>query len=302
MRIGKSTPKKTRERRDTMKITVLSENRVSHTECMGEHGLSVYIETGRTKILFDLGASDIFQFNAEKLKLDLSKVDLAIVSHGHYDHTWGMPLFCKLNKQADIYIHKDAFEETYGVTDGKVEEEPCSILWTKDQREKIYKRLTLIEDPEWITDDIVISGTIPELRENHSTETFFKKNSDGSFEPDSMNHEQFLAIRVRANQASNTGLSRGIFVFSGCSHKGVLPTIEYAKTLFPGEKIYGLLAGMHLYQSSRIVRRKVIEQVAEQKIDYVLPVHCTGIQAICELKYRLGESCIPIGAGDTISL
>ena len=48
-----------------------------------------------------------------------------------------------------------------------------------------------------------------------------------------MDHEQFLAIRNG---------SEGVFVFSGCSHKGVIAALDYAKKLFPGERIAGLIA------------------------------------------------------------
>ncbi|MEL7654581.1 MAG: MBL fold metallo-hydrolase, partial [Bacillota bacterium] len=77
-----------------MKLQILSENRVNLPECLAEHGLSVYIETGDRKILFDLGASDICLHNARRMKIDLEQVDTAVISHGHYDHTGGVPSFC----------------------------------------------------------------------------------------------------------------------------------------------------------------------------------------------------------------
>ena len=75
-----------------MKITALTENT---TECdmPVEHGLSLYIEAGNRKILFDTGKTDIFSKNAEKLGKDISAVDTAIISHGHYDHGGGLEKF-----------------------------------------------------------------------------------------------------------------------------------------------------------------------------------------------------------------
>lgn len=281
-----------------MQIQILSENRTSHTECMAEHGLSVYIEAPEKTLIFDLGASDLYRKNAETLDLDLEKVDAVIISHGHYDHTGGALSFCDLNKIAPIYIHKDAFAFTFGIENGELEKETCGIRWIKEERESIQNRLILTDGPCWLTKDIVISGTIPRTAMFTPTEQFYIKMEDGALKLDEMNHEQFLAIRVL--DASEK--SRGIFIFSGCSHTGVIPCLSYAKVLFPGESILGLLAGMHLYHTEADALELILDQVAAEKMEYVIPVHCTGMEGICGLKLRMNSRCIPAGVGDRITL
>jgi 7,8-dihydropterin-6-yl-methyl-4-(beta-D-ribofuranosyl)aminobenzene 5'-phosphate synthase len=279
-----------------MKIQFLSENRVSRPECLAEHGLSVYIEISEKKILFDLGASDIYLQNAKSMGIDLDLCDAAVISHGHYDHTGGVPSFCKLNQTAKVYIHEKAFETTFGMEDGKLEKAPCSIRWTSEQKKELMGRLTLINGPFWLSDDIVISGTIPKPSDYQPTEAFFLIDEAGNLTIDPMEHEQFLAVRVR----DTDGVSKGIFVFSGCSHNGVIPCISYAKVLFPGEKLFGLLAGMHLYNAGKELRSKVLGQIAAEEIGSILPVHCTGIRAICDLRQLIGDRCIPAGTGDVL--
>ena len=62
-----------------MKITVLAEN-TSCREGIGcEHGLSLFIETNRCRILFDMGQSTLFAENALRLGVDLSKVELVVL-------------------------------------------------------------------------------------------------------------------------------------------------------------------------------------------------------------------------------
>lgn len=277
-----------------MKIQLLSENRTNEPECLAEHGLSVYIEIGDRRILFDLGGSDIYLQNAKRMKVDLEQVDTVVISHGHYDHTEGVPSFCERNRKAKIYIHEKAFETVYGMENGKLDEEPCSLRWTKEQHDKVADRLVLTKGVTWLTEDIVVSGTIPKQEDCVPTEAFYIKNEDGSLTVDPMEHEQFLAIRV----PDENGKSRGIFLFSGCSHTGVIPCIRYAKALYPGERILGFLAGMHLYNSSAETRNHILGLIAAEEMDYILPVHCTGILAICELRHLMGERCIPAGAGD----
>ncbi|NCA67648.1 MAG: MBL fold metallo-hydrolase, partial [Clostridia bacterium] len=76
-----------------MKITTLCENTSISPEFKCEHGLSFYVETKKHKLLFDTGESGIFAENAAKLGIDLSEVDIAVISHGHYDHGGGLPAF-----------------------------------------------------------------------------------------------------------------------------------------------------------------------------------------------------------------
>ena len=95
-----------------MKITALTEN-TSRKGLPYEHGLSLYIETEKHNILFDTGQTELFAKNAEMLGIDLGKVDIAVLSHGHYDHGGGLKRFLELNKTAPVYMSKFAFEPHY---------------------------------------------------------------------------------------------------------------------------------------------------------------------------------------------
>ena len=102
-----------------------------------------------------------------------------------------------------------------------------------------------------------------------------------------MSHEQCLVIRQ----------PEGLYIFSGCSHRGVISALNAGKSLFPGERVAVLVAGMHLYASGQEERRRVIDEICAENMDQVMPVHCTGIEAICELKSRLGNRCTIATAG-----
>lgn len=271
-----------------MKIYFLSENKTDNPGVRAEHGLSVYIEAEEMNILFDTGASDLFAANAEAMNVDLNMADVCVISHGHYDHTEGVPKFCEINELADIIIHKNAFIKTYGFEpDGSMDKETTGIRWSEEQMEKIKPRLRLTDKELWLTDNIVVSGTVHECEGFTVTESFYEVTDNGLV-PDKMDHEQFLAIRQGDE----------VFVFSGCSHRGAIPVIRHAKELFPGLKIAGFAAGMHLYSASAEDRKKVVDEVAAEDMEMVMPVHCTGINAICDLKARLGERCIVATAGD----
>ena len=96
-----------------MKIICLSENTEGASGCEAEHGLSLYIETEKHRLLLDTGASDLFAKNAEKLGIDLTAVDTVILSHGHYDHSGGIMTFAEINPNAPIYMRSNAGGEYY---------------------------------------------------------------------------------------------------------------------------------------------------------------------------------------------
>ena len=99
-----------------MKITTLIEN-TSARGLPTEHGLSLFVETAEHKFLFDMGQTDLFARNAETLGIALSKVDFAVLSHGHYDHGGGLNTFLALNDHAPVYMSRYAFEPHYNGTE-----------------------------------------------------------------------------------------------------------------------------------------------------------------------------------------
>lgn len=269
------------------RLILLSENYVCDPACRGEFGLSVYVEAGGRKILFDTGASELFCENAGRLGVDLTEIDACVISHGHQDHTGGMIRFFRENKKAGLYVHKDAFGVTYGVTDGQIDDYDSGILWTEEELAPYRDRIVLTDGPVWLTPDVVISGTIPSLPDFQPVEEFYRPDPAGGLRRDTMSHEQFLAVREEG----------GIVLFSGCSHKGIIAAVEYAKTLFPGEKLRGVAAGMHLYGATRDQRLRTARCLAQEEPEAVLPIHCTGLEAAALMKEVLGERCVLTGAG-----
>ena len=99
-----------------MRIVNLMEDTKGNESCIYEHGLSFYMETEHHKLLLDFGASDATLANAKTLGIDLTQVDLAVLSHGHYDHSGGILPFAQINPSAEIYLQKTALGDYYNLS------------------------------------------------------------------------------------------------------------------------------------------------------------------------------------------
>lgn len=192
-----------------MRITCLAEN----TACNGfeaEHGLSLYIETNGNRILFDMGQTDLFSVNAEKLGIDLNAVDFAVISHGHYDHGGGLRKFLEINQSALVYMSRFAFEPHYNGTEKYIGLD--STLCEND-------RLVFTNDTCSIRNDVTLySCNTSERKHNCSSSGMTVKDKNG-FHPDDFRHEQYLLIEENSKR----------ILISGCSHKGILDIVEWFK-------------------------------------------------------------------------
>ncbi len=60
------------------------------------------------KILFDTGENgDILLHNAEKMGVDIGKIEKIVISHDHYDHTGGLEKILQRNKNLEVFLLPD---------------------------------------------------------------------------------------------------------------------------------------------------------------------------------------------------
>lgn len=272
---------------------ILTENRVRKRGLLAEHGLSLWIESGRDKILFDTGQSEAFIHNAAVMGIRLEDADRIIFSHGHYDHTGGFKeLRKKIPVQAKIHLHPEAFRKRYVIRDEKTEPVEIGITWDFDSLGVAKDETVYNSKPVLIRDGILISGAIPRKTDFEEVPACFEVESSAGMVHDLIIDEQMLIIKGE----------QGIYLFLGCGHPGVANCLHYAAELFPGEKIAALIGGMHLegVETSRL--NKTIRTLFDLGVRKVIPLHCTGATAVDEMKKLFGESCLTPMVGDLIEL
>lgn len=273
-----------------MKIHVLVENSSKPDGPSGEHGLSLYIEIKKQNILFDTGQGNRFIDNAKMMDVDLSEVDLAIVSHGHYDHGGGMKAFLDVNKYAPIYIHGRAFEPHLSLkADGSY------VDIGLDSELKNNDRIILVNEDTKITKntllfcDVESSHSIPWGNEGLFTGT--KKDPV----PDDFEHEQNLILKENGKTV----------LITGCSHRGIWNIVTKAKNII-GKYPDTIIGGFHLHRWSG--DKKELEDI--QRLSEMLLItgsqyyacHCTGKASYEQMKNIMGDNLQTVETGTLLDL
>ena len=218
-----------------MRITVLIENTKNpiRTDLLPEHGLSLYLEKEKHKILFDTGASNRFIQNAYKLGVDLESIDAVVLSHGHFDHGGGLYSFMQLNRLAPLYAGPGALEAHFVKLLGMMYV-PVGIR--RSRINPFRARLVVVDVlTEVFPKLFILPNIIPLSNPPGDMNTFYRNTLRGK-ERDMFQHEVVLVIEE----------SDGIVIVTGCSHKGILNIVRSVESYFPAMPIKAVVGGMHM--------------------------------------------------------
>ncbi len=244
-----------------MQITVLAENTSQNPEIGAEHGLSLYIETGQKKILFDMGQTDLFEKNAKKLGIDLSGVDLAVLSHGHYDHGGGLKTFLQLNPNSPVYLSPYAFDAHYHGREKYI---------GLDTSLADHKQLRYTGDEAHIDDGLTLYSC------NNRQELFclgcfgLTTLLDGEYLPDDFRHEQYLLIEENNKK----------ILISGCSHKGILNIVDWFRPDI-------LIGGFHFSKLPLDETLAGYAKYLNRFPTFFYTCHCTGTDQFAFMKTKM---------------
>lgn len=259
-----------------MNVRVLVEDTSSSPEYRCEHGLSLFIETKRHKILFDMGQTGLFLENAEKMGVDVGAADVAVLSHGHYDHGGGIQAFLTRNRFADVLVHPRAFEPHFSVREGgHVAFIGLDPAVTANPRLKNTAQVQRLD-----AELTVFSGVPARTLWPPANRTLLKAARDGC-EADDFAHEQNLIVTE----------DDGDVLFTGCAHCGILNILEAACAL-RGRAPRAVVGGFHLVLKEgpqggdAAYATQIAEALGRYDSSYYTG-HCTGEGGVQLLKERL---------------
>lgn len=260
-----------------MKIVTLVENTATREDLVAEHGLSLYIETGKHKILFDTGASHAFADNAAKRGIDLGAVDMAVLSHSHCDHSGGLGHFMEINHIAPVYLRPEVFQSCYNAQGEYI---------GPDRKLQGNHRLCFTSDRQSLDEGITLFSGNDLEKVVPIDSAGLTVQRDGVYAPDDFLHEQYLLIREDNKQV----------LISGCSHKGIL---NITKWFSPDV----LIGGFHYMKVE--AHDPMLVNAANMLLQYPTVYytgHCTGLAQFGVMKEIMKDRLHSLSTGVTIEI
>jgi 7,8-dihydropterin-6-yl-methyl-4-(beta-D-ribofuranosyl)aminobenzene 5'-phosphate synthase len=257
--------------------------------CCAAHGLSLaitaYGRDGPRTMLFDGGPTAYaIEINGTRLGFDFATVGAITLSHSHWDHVGGLPqalamiLSANKGRKIPLFLHPAMFQERgFRMPDGGV---AAAEPFPTPQRWSDLGAIPLVTtEPMTCLDDLFfISGEIPRVTayEKGFDQNVHRIAADASWEPEPlMIDERFLAVNVR---------DKGLVVFSGCSHPGIVNTLRHAQACFPRSPLHAVMGGFHLTGLCEAIIPETVRDLETLGLKHIITGHCTGWRALSALQ------------------
>jgi 7,8-dihydropterin-6-yl-methyl-4-(beta-D-ribofuranosyl)aminobenzene 5'-phosphate synthase len=207
-----------------------------------------------------------------------------VLSHGHYDHTGGVPHVIRRAPAIDVYAHPAATGPRYSIREGRAK----AIGMPRSTRSALAAHAGMhgIERPLALAAGVSLTGPIPRITGYEDTGGPFFADPDGA-RPDPIPDDLALWLRT----------DRGLVVIVGCSHAGVVNTLRHAVRVSREPKVHAVLGGFHLTGASESRLSRTLADLDAHDPDRIVPCHCTGDAAVERLGQTFGDRVVPGSAG-----
>jgi 7,8-dihydropterin-6-yl-methyl-4-(beta-D-ribofuranosyl)aminobenzene 5'-phosphate synthase len=282
-------------------------------------GLSLFLESQREAearaILLDFGYSpDALLNNIGILKVDPSKVDALIVSHGHHDHYGGLNGFLTRYRSAlapDLKLYaggEDNFCHRVSPTGTQGQFTDFGQL---DRRELAAQKVAtvLCETPTVVAGHAFTTGQIKRRSiERILPNTFVERGIKdglgcdaghysaaelaGKPIPDEHVHEHATCFNIKG---------KGLVVISSCGHVGIVNSVRQAQEVSGVEKVHAVVGGFHLGPAPKDYLQQVVAEIRKLQPDVVIPMHCSGLNFALEAQAQMPENVIVPTTGSRLT-
>ena len=262
--------------------------------CCSAHGLSLMITGSKDgvehTIMFDTGPEEsAWERNASRLKAEVGKIEAIQLSHWHRDHSGGMLKALQMinaaksstsSKAEKVIVDLHPSRPDYrgmqppGLGPISLEADP-TFAEIEAQGATVAKN----DKPHTVLDNyFLVSGEIPRVTPYEKGLRFgvrYSASTDSWTEDTAIADERFLMCKLK---------DKGIVMFTGCSHAGVVNASTHAAEVGTPTPLYAVMGGFHLADAEASQIEATARDLKSLGANVLLAGHCTGWRAKFEIQ------------------
>ena len=256
----------------TLKI-LIENTKPEGSPLISEHGLSFFVETARSKFIFDCGHTGAAFDNAKIMGVDLRGIKFAVLSHSHYDHASGFPKLLEFAPIEKVFTGENFWQEKFSneLYRGCGFDE--KFLTARGIRQEICRDVLEIDESTWL---------IGNFKRRYDFEIIPKKFLRGDKKiPDDFSDEIVLILRE----------GDGAAIVAACAHAGILNIVADVRERF-GLPINSVIGGLHLTGATQERISRTLAELKRFGVKKILPCHCSGEEFMNHFSARLSTGSV----------
>jgi 7,8-dihydropterin-6-yl-methyl-4-(beta-D-ribofuranosyl)aminobenzene 5'-phosphate synthase len=272
-----------------------------------ENGIAFLVRTerrGRSRtVLFDTSlTAAVLLHNFRAVGQSPEELTAVVLSHGHPDHHGGLAgLLDSISHAVPVLVHPGAFAPRYLRLPGGDVAPHYNYELTAASIESRGGAITANTGPVEVIDGVWATGAIERRVDFERTGEqgeldagLFRLGAGGAIEADAVPDDQALVVNVRG---------AGLVVLTGCSHAGVINSVEAAREITGVDRVHAVMGGFHLgfpgIPAEKVER--TIAAMVEIGPCFVAPMHCTGMAATARFMAAMPDRFLLNLAGTTVA-